>query len=95
MVRLGTEDNSIVVYRNNFNVNLLKQGRGRFYLNKSGTQITKVENDILRMDSQIDCMLIDEDFYIVNLKNLDTSKEFSAIIRKRADTAINQIAELP
>lgn len=95
LVRLGTEDNNIVVYRNNFNVNLMKQGRGRFYLNKSGTQIAKVENDILRMDSQIDCMLIEDDFYIVNLKNLDTSKEFSAIIRRRADAAINQIAELP
>lgn len=95
VVRLGTEDNNIVVYRNNFNVNLMKQGRGRFYLNKSGTQIAKVENDILRMDSQIDCMLIDDDFYIVNLKNLDTSKEFSAIIRSRADAAINEIAQLP
>lgn len=95
IVRLGTEDNNIVVYRDNFNVNLMKQGRGRFYLNKSGTQITKVENDILRMDSQIDCLLIGNDFYIINLKNLDTSKEFAAIIRKRADVAINQIAELP
>ena len=95
VVRLGTEDNNIVIYRNNFNVNLMKQGRGRFYLNKSGTQIAKVENDILRMDSQIDCMLIDDDFYIINLKNLDTSKEFSAIIRRRADAAIDQIADLP
>lgn len=95
VVRLGTEDNNIVIYRNNFNVNLMKQGRGRFYLNRSGSQIAKVENDILRMDSQIDCMLIDDDFYIINLKNLDTSKEFSAIIRRRADAAIDQIADLP
>ncbi len=95
VVRLGTEDNNIVIYRNNFNVNLMKQGRGRFYLNKSGSQIAKVENDILRMDSQIDCMLIDDDFYIINLKNLDTSKEFSAIIRRRADAALDQIADLP
>lgn len=95
IVRLGTEDNNIVIYRDNFNVNLMKQGRGRFYLNKSGTQIAKVENDILRMDSQIDCILIDNDFYIINLKNLDTSKEFSAIIRRRAEVAIDQIANLP
>lgn len=33
VVRLGTEDNNIVIYRDNFNVNLMKQGRGRFYLN--------------------------------------------------------------
>lgn len=95
VIRLGSEDNHVVVYRDNFNVNLLKQGRGRFLLNKSGTQIAKVEDDILRMDSQIDCMLIDNDFYIVNLKNLNTSKEFASIICSRANDAIDQIAELP
>lgn len=94
VIVLGSEENHIVVYRDNFNVNLMKQARGRFYLNKSGTQIDKLDNDILRMDSQIDCMLIDNDFYIVNLKNLDTSKEFATIIRGRANAAIDQIAEL-
>ena len=95
VIRLGSEDNHIVAYRDNFNVNLMKQGRGRYYLNKSGTQITKVDNDILRMDSQIDCMLVEDDFYIVNLKNLDTSKEFATIIRGRANEAIDEIAALP
>lgn len=95
VIQLGSEENHIIVYRDNFNVNLMKQGRGKIYLNKSGTQITKVNDDILRMDSQIDCMLADNEFYIVNLKNLDSSKEFATIIRERADEAINQIAELP
>ena len=66
VVMLGTEENHVVVYRDNFNVNLLKQARGRYYLNKSGTQITNLKEDILRMDSQIDCMLLDDDFFIVN-----------------------------
>ncbi|MBO7466789.1 MAG: DUF4868 domain-containing protein [Bacteroidaceae bacterium] len=95
VILLGSEDNHIVVYRDNFNVNLMKQARGRFYLNRSGTQIDKLDSDILRMDSQIDCMLIDDDFYIVNLKNLDTSREFATIIQRRANDAVDQIAELP
>lgn len=40
-------------------------------------------------------MLINDDFYIVNIKNLDASKEFAAIIKRRANEAVNQIAELP
>lgn len=95
VILLGSEDNHIVVYRDNFNVNLMKQARGRYYLNKSGTQIDKLDSDILRMDSQIDCMLIDDDFYIVNLKNLDTNKEFASIIQSRANEAVDLIAELP
>lgn len=95
VIELGTEDNKVVVYRDNFNVNLLKQGPGRFFLNKSGTQIAAVKDDILRMDSQIDCMLLDNDFYIVNLKNLDTSRDFAEIIRRRASDALDLIEDLP
>ena len=95
VVQLGTGENQIVIYRDNFNVNLMKQGRGRFFLNKSGTQISKIDDDILRMDSQIDCMLIDDEYYIVNLKNLDTSKEFASIIKKRALASIDTIKDLP
>lgn len=39
-------------------------------------------------------MLADGDFYIVNLKNLDSSKEFASIIRRRANEAIDQIETL-
>lgn len=94
VVKLGTEENHVVVYRDNFNVNLLKQARGRYYLNKSGTQITNLKEDILRMDSQIDCMLLDDDFFIVNLKNLNTSKEFATIIKDRANQSVDLIADL-
>lgn len=95
VIALGTAANHIVVYRDNFNVNLMKQGAGKVFLSKSGTQITRVNEDILRMDSQIDCMLIDDDYYIVNLKNLDTRREFASIIRKRAEKSLDEIAKLP
>jgi hypothetical protein len=39
-------------------------------------------------------MLIDDKYYILNLKNLDTSREFSAIIKKRADKAVDEIEKL-
>lgn len=94
IVLLGTEENHVVIYRDNFNVNLMRQGHGRFYLNKSGTQISKVENDILRMDSQIDCILIDNKFYILNLKKLDVCNDFLSIVRKRANSAIDKIENL-
>jgi len=95
VIALGTDANHIVVYRDNFNVNLMKQGAGKVFLSKSGTQITRVSEDILRMDSQIDCMLIDDDYFIVNLKNLDTSREFASIIQQRAEKSLDEIAQLP
>ena len=94
IIELGSEDNKVVIYRNNFNVNLMKQAPGRFYFNKSGTQLTSVTDDILRMDTQIDTLMIGEDFLVLNLGYLDSNKEFAAIIKSRAEDSINGIARL-
>lgn len=94
IIELGSEDNKVVIYRNNFNVNLMKQAPGRFYFNKSGTQLTSVTDDILRMDTQIDALMIGEDFLVLNLGYLDSNKEFAAIIKSRAEDSINGIARL-
>lgn len=94
IIELGSEENKIVIYRNNFNVNLMKQARGRIYLNKSDTQLTSVNDDILRMDTQIDALMIGEEFLVLNLGYLDSSKEFATIIMSRAEASINDIAQL-
>ena len=94
IIELGSEDNKIVIYRNNFNINLMKQAPGRFYFNKSGTQLTSVTDDILRMDTLIDALKMGEDFFVLNLGYLDSSREFTAIIRSRAENTINSIAQL-
>lgn len=94
IIELGSEDNKVVIYRNNFNINLMKQAPGRFYFNKSGTQLTSVTDDILRMDTQIDVLKIGRDFLVLNLGYLDSSKEFAKIIKSRAEDSINSIEQL-
>lgn len=94
IIELGSEDNKVVIYRNNFNINLMKQAPGRFYFNKSGTQLTSVTDDILRMDTQIDVLNIGEDFLVLNLGYLDSSNEFTTIIKSRAEDSINNIEQL-
>lgn len=94
IIELGSEDNKVVIYRNKFNVNLMKQAPGLFYFNKSGTQLTSINDDILRMDTQIDALMIGEDFLVLNLGYLDSCKEFSTIIKYRAERPVNYIAQL-
>lgn len=94
IIEAGSAYNKIVIYRNNYNINLLRQSRGRFYITKSGTQFDQVKDSILRMDSQIDALLFDDDFFITNLSYLENNKEFSSIIVKRASEALTRIGEL-
>lgn len=94
IIEVGSVDNKIVIYRNNFNINLMCQSSGRFFIFKSDTQFDQVNESILRMDSQIDALLFDGQFLITNLSYLDNNKEFSSIIVKRASTALEQIKNL-
>ena len=64
------------------------------YITKSGTQFDIVCDDILRLDMQIDALLIENDFYILNLKYLDNNKEFATIIINRAEKSVDKIQEL-
>ena len=43
---------------------------------------------------QIDALLIENDFYILNLKYLDNNKEFATIIINRAEKSVDKIQEL-
>jgi hypothetical protein len=94
IIEVGTTNNKIVIYRNNYNINLMRQSRGRFYISKSETQFDLVKEDILRLDSQIDALMFDNEFFITNLSYLDNNKEFASIIIGRASEALTHIEEL-
>lgn len=91
--RIGSEDNHVTVYRQSWGFNVLKQGQGKFYITKSETHITTLKEEILKMDSSIDVMQIDEDYYIINLKMLESKNVFSTIITKKASKALDLLDE--
>lgn len=94
VIEIGTTTDKIVIYRNNYNINLLRQGRGKFYVCKAGERISQVKEDILKIDTQMDALMIGSDFFITNLSQLDKSKDFAAIITKKAECALTEIEQL-
>ena len=93
--KIGVEDNFIVAYRTSYNFNVLHRGRGRFYVNKSGTQFANIEGDILKLDCQIDTILGDNDsFFLTNLKSLERSSDFAGIIKRRATQSIAELERI-
>lgn len=94
VIEIGTTANKIVIYRNNYNINLLRQGRGKFYVCKAGERISQVKEDILKIDTQMDALMVGSDFFITNLSQLDKSKDFAAIITKKAAHALTEIEQL-
>ena len=94
VIEIGTTANKIVIYRNNYNINLLRQGRGKFYVCKSDERISQVKEDILKIDTQMDALMVSSDVFITNLSQLDKSKDFATIITKKAGNALSEIEQL-
>ncbi len=91
---MGTADNKIVLCRKNFPFNLMHQSNGRFFFTKSDSQFELISDDILRMDSAIDGILIDGMFYVLNMAYLDNNQDFVSIISKKATEVIGNLKKL-
>ncbi len=91
---IGTADNKIVLWRKNFPFNLMHQSNGRFFFTKSDSQFELIRDDILRMDSAIDGILMDGMFYVLNMAYLDNNQDFTSIISKQATDAIEKLKKL-
>lgn len=93
ILEYGSIDNSILIYRKNYPVNLFKQDR--IFLTKySDTRLKAIENDFLRIDTKIDFFRVGDSVLIYNLDALEKYCEFHQIIKAEATRSLGCIAHL-
>lgn len=93
ILEYGSIDNSILIYRKNYPVNLFKQDR--IFLTKySDTRLKAIENDFLRIDTKIDFFRIGDNVLIYNLDALEKYCEFHQIIKAEATRSLGCISHL-
>lgn len=93
ILRFGDEDNSMMVYRKNYPINVFK--RDKIYLIKGDeTQFSIMKDDFLRIDSKIDFFRIDNSVFIKNVEILEKFSEFQQIIVAEATRSIAEVSNL-
>lgn len=93
VILLGNADNSLMIYRKNYSVNLFK--RDRIYLVKeSDTRFDTMKDDFIRLDAKIDFLYVNGEVYIYNLDVLERFGDFHQIITKEATTSLEEIDTL-
>lgn len=93
VILLGNADNSLMIYRKNYSVNLFK--RDRIYLIKeSDTRFDTMKDDFIRLDAKIDFLYVNGEVYIYNLDVLERFGDFHQIITKEATTSLEDIDTL-
>lgn len=93
VIHIGNADNSLMIYRKNYSVNLFKRDK-IFLVKKDDTRFDTMKDDFIRLDAKIDFLYVNDEVYIYNLDVLERFGDFHQIITKEATTSLEEIDTL-
>lgn len=92
LVRIGIEDNAIVLYRKHSAVNTFKASQSIW--NFCNNRFKRVNKPMIRIDSSFDLMWVDSKLYVRNVKTLEAFSEVQECIRRDAKKCVDKIARM-
>ena len=81
------------MYKKNYPINLLKQGK-TIYLTKHNENINELKEDILKIDRSFQFLVIGEHILVVDLNMLENRLGYEDVIIKNAKEALTSIAAI-
>lgn len=93
IIKLGDSDNSILLYRKNYPVNVFKRNK-IYFIKGDDSQFSIMKNDFLRIDAKVDFFRLGSSVLIYNLSILEKFSDFHQIISAEARNSIEQIDAL-
>lgn len=93
IIHIGNEDNSLMIYRKNYSVNLFKRDK-IFLIKESDTCFDTMKDDFIRLDAKIDFLYVEGEVFINNLEVLEKFSDFHQIITKEATASLVEIDTL-
>jgi len=93
LLKIGTEEKHIILYKKNYPINLLKRGKTLFF-KQSDKNIDELTDDILKIDRSFQFLVLDEHVLVINLKMLETQLGYESVIIKKAEEALVTIGAI-
>jgi len=93
LIKIGTEERHIILYKKNYPINLLKRGKTIFFT-KSNENIDELKEDILKIDRSFQFLVLDNYVLVLNLKMLETQLGYEEIIIKNAKEVLATIGAI-
>ena len=93
LIKIGTDDNHIILYKKNYPINLLKRGK-TIFLTKSDENIDELKDDILKINGNFQFLVSDEHIFVLDLKMLETQLGYKDVIIKNAAEALVTIGAI-
>ncbi len=93
LIKIGTSEKHIVLYKKNYPINLLRRGKTLFF-KKSAENIDELKDDILKIDRNFQFLVLNEHVLVVNLNMLETQLGYESVIVKKAEEALISIGAI-
>lgn len=93
LIKIGTEEKHIILYKKNYPINLMKRGKTLFFRN-SDENIDELKDDILKIDRSFQFLVLGEHILVTNLKMLETQLGYESVIVEKAKEALAVIGAI-
>lgn len=92
LIEIGNDEKQIVLYKTMASINIY--GRTNFFLKKSKTRLTKIDDEFLRVTSNFQLMGVNNQLFVIDLKSLEKNFGFHEVIKKEATLGVNAIENI-
>jgi len=93
LIKIGTDEKHIVLYKKNYPINLLKRGK-TIFLTKSNENIDELKDDILKINGNFQFLVLGEHILVLDLNMLETQLGYEDVIIKNAEEALATISAI-
>jgi len=93
LIKIGTDDKHIILYKKNYPINLLKRGKTIFFT-KSNENIDELKDDILKINGNFQFLVLNEHILVLDLNMLETQLGYEDVIIKNAEEALATIGAI-
>ncbi|MCX6075698.1 MAG: DUF4868 domain-containing protein [Campylobacterales bacterium] len=93
IIKIGTSEKNILLYKKNYPINLLKRGKTLFF-KQSDENIDELKEDILKIDRNFQFLVLNEHILVIKLDMLESSLGYESVIVKKAEEALATIGAI-
>ncbi|RXK14044.1 DUF4868 domain-containing protein [Halarcobacter mediterraneus] len=92
LIEIGNDEKQMVLYKTMASINIY--GRTNFFLKKSKTRLTKIDDEFLRVSSNFQLMRVNNELFVIDLKSLEKNFGFHEVIKKEATLGVTAIENI-
>jgi len=89
LIEIGNNIGQIVLYKTMASINIYS--RANFFLKKSQTRLTQIDDEFLRVSPNFQLMKIKDSLFVLDLKSLEKNFGFHEVIKREAMLGLNAI----